>query len=79
MGTDGQHHIPVPLPPWKQTMYPLYRSLEGRWSQSGQVGENLSPLQLELQTVQPAVSLYTNYAISAPVHNTYHHLKLQQN
>jgi len=70
MGMDGQHHIPAPLPPWKETVYPLYRRLDGPWSQSGQVGKILPPLQLELQTIQPAVSLYTNYAISPPVHNT---------
>lgn len=79
MGMDSQHHIPAPLPPLKEMMYPLYRRLDGPWSQSGQAGKILPPPQLELQTVQPAVNLYTNYATSAPVHDTQHHLKMQLN
>ena len=49
------------LPPGK-TRYPLYRRLGGPQGQSGQVRKIPPPPGFDPQTVQPAVSRYTDYA-----------------
>jgi len=61
----GQYHAPAPLPPGK-TRYPLYRRLGRLQSRSGQVRKTSPPSGFDPQTVQPAASHYTNYAIQAP-------------
>jgi hypothetical protein len=63
----GGWSMPCPshLTPGKKTQYPLYRRLG--WSQgwSGQVGKISSSLWFDNQTVQPAVSHYTDYTVLA--------------
>ena len=49
------------LPPGK-TRYPLYRRLGGPQGRSGQVRKISPPSGLDLRTVQPAASRYTDYA-----------------
>jgi hypothetical protein len=49
------------LPPEK-TRYSLYRRLGGPQGRFGQVRDILPPPGFDLQTVQPVVSRYTDYA-----------------
>jgi hypothetical protein len=66
MGVGGQCHTPAALPPG-MTRYPLYRGLGGPQGQSGLVLKISPPLGFDPRTVQPVVSLYTDYAILAPL------------
>jgi hypothetical protein len=58
-----------------KTRYPLYRRLGGPQGWSGQA-ENLVPTEIRSQTVQPAVSRYTDWA-GRPTHHIYTYLNPQ--
>ena len=64
MGVGGQHHAPAALPPGR-TPYPLYRRLGGPQSPSGRVRKISPPPGFDPQTIQPAPSRYTDWAIPA--------------
>ena len=59
MAVGGQHHTPAALPPEK-TRYLMYRRLGGPQGRSGRVRKNLAPTGLDLRTVQPVASRYTD-------------------
>ena len=61
MGVGGQQHALAILYPLGKTWYQLYRRLGGPQGQSGQA-ENLAPQGSDPRTVQPVVSLYTDWA-----------------
>jgi hypothetical protein len=66
-GVGGQHHAPAALPPGK-TLYPLYR--RGSWGSTAGLhgqGKFRPPPGIDLRTVQPVVSRYTDFTI--PVHS----------
>jgi hypothetical protein len=65
MGVGSQSHDPTVLAPGK-TRYPLYRRLGWPEGCSGQVLKISPPPGFDPQTVQPAASRYTDYAIPAP-------------
>ena len=70
MGVGGQHHAPAVLPPGK-IRYPLYRRLGGPQGRSGRVQKIPPPSGFDSRTVQPMMSLYTDYAFLAPSFNSY--------
>jgi len=63
-GVGVQCHAPAALTPGK-TWYSMYRRLGGSQGQSGWVQKISPPLGFHPQTVQPAASCYTDYAILA--------------
>jgi len=63
---DDQRHDPAALLPGK-TRYPLYRRLDGLQGRSGWVRKNSPPPGFDPRTVQPIVSRYNEWAISAQV------------
>ena len=64
MGVGGQCHSPAAVPPGK-TPYPLYRRLGGPQGESTWVQKISPPLEFDPQTVQPIVSLSSDWAILA--------------
>jgi hypothetical protein len=68
MGVGGQLQAPAALPP-VMTLYPLYRRLGGPQGQSGRVLKISPPPGFDPRTVQPVVSRYTDWAISAHKYN----------
>jgi len=65
-GVGGKCHAPAALT-LEKTRYPLYRSLGGPQSRSGQVRKISPPPGFDPRTVQPASSRYTDYAIPASI------------
>jgi hypothetical protein len=65
-GVCGQHYAPAALPPGK-TRYPLYRRLGGPQGRSGRVRKISPPPGFDPQTVQPVVSRYIDWNISAGI------------
>jgi len=59
------HHDPTPVPPGKETHYPLYRMLGGPQGWSGWLQKILPPPEFDPQTVQPVANCYTDYIIPA--------------
>jgi len=69
-GAEWSAACPGRTLPLAKTQYPLYRRLGGPQGQSGQV-ENLVPNGTRSRTVQPIVSLYTDWAESyVPIQNS---------
>jgi hypothetical protein len=60
----GKHHAPAALPLGK-TRYSLYSRLGGPQDRSGRVRKISPPPGLDLRTVQPVVSRYTDWANAA--------------
>jgi hypothetical protein len=58
-GVGGQRHAPAALPA-RKTRYPLYMTLGGPQSQSGQEWKISHPPGFDLPTVQPVASRYTD-------------------
>jgi len=58
-GVGGQRDAPAALPPGK-TRYPLYRELGVPQGPSGQVRKISPPPGVDLRTVQPVASCYTD-------------------
>jgi len=54
-GVGGQRHAPSALPPGK-TRHPLYKTLGGPQSRSGQVQKILPPPGFDPRTVHPVTS-----------------------
>ena len=70
MGVGGQHHAPATLPqgktPSTQVLtQPPVRRLGEPQGWPGRVQKILPPPRLDLWTVQPVASRYTNYTIQA--------------
>ena len=65
-GMGGQRHAPDASPPGK-ARHPLYRSLSGPHSRSGQLRKISPPPGFDPRTVNPVVTRYTNCAIPAPL------------
>ena len=66
MGVGGQHHAPAGLLQEKN-QYALYRRLGGPQGRSGRVWKISPPPGIDLRTVQPVASRYTDCAIPAPI------------
>jgi hypothetical protein len=64
MRVGGQCQAPATLPPGK-ARYPLCRRLSWPQGWSREVQKISPPLGFDPQTIQPAASQYTNYAILA--------------
>ena len=64
-GLSGKCPAPAALSPGKANQYPLYRREAGLKGRSEQVQKNSPPPVSDAGTVQPLVSRYTDYAISA--------------
>jgi hypothetical protein len=62
MGVGGQHHPQAALP-LEKARYTMYRRMGGPRGQSGQVWKILPPPGFNPQTIKPAASRYTDYAI----------------
>ena len=62
---DGQNHSQATLPLGKETWNPSCRKLGGAQGQSGWVWNIFPQPGFDLQTLQPVVSCYTNYALMA--------------
>ena len=62
--------VPAALPPVK-TRYPLYRRMGGHQGRSARVREISPPTGFDFMTVQPVVSRYTDWVISA--HHSFLH------
>ena len=67
MWVGGQVHAPAVLPPGKENLYPLCRSLCGPQSRSGRVRKISPPSGYDPRTVQTVTNLYTVRAILTPV------------
>ena len=66
MEVGDQSHASATLLP-RKTRYPFYRSLDGPKSQSKLMREISHPPGFDCRTVQPVVSLYTDYDIQAHI------------
>ena len=64
MWVGGQHHDPTNWPPGK-TRYPLYEDAGWAQNRSEEVRKISPPTGFDPRTVQPVVSLYTDWAILA--------------
>jgi hypothetical protein len=64
MGVGSQCNNPAAFP-GKQTRYPLYRRLGWTQGWSGRVQKISPPPGFDPWTIQPIVSCYTDYTISA--------------
>jgi hypothetical protein len=62
----GQSNAPTTLPPVK-TRYPLYRRLGGPQDQCGRERKISALPGIDLRTVQPVASGYTDWAIPAHI------------
>jgi len=58
---------PVALPP-RKTRYPLYRRLGETQGRSGRIWKISPPPGIDLRTVQPVASRYTEYTIPTHVY-----------
>ena len=63
-GVGDQRHTAVALPPGK-TRYPVYRRLGRPQGRSERVRKISPPSGIDLRTVQPVASRYTDWAIPA--------------
>ena len=59
-----ERHAPTALPPGK-TRYPLYRRLGGPQGRYGRVRKISPSPEFDPRTLQPVVSLFTDWAIPA--------------
>jgi len=64
-GMGGHRHAPATFPPPRKTRHPLYRTLGGSQGQSGRVRKIPPPQRIDLRSVQPQVTRYTQYTIPA--------------
>jgi hypothetical protein len=65
MGVGGQRHALGPLPPGKETRYPLYRRLGGPQGRFGRMQKIMPPPGFDPRNVQSVEPLYR---LSYPAH-----------